>query len=244
MYWDQITIIGLLLLGFSIDSAFGLSTCIGLRVYMCVHFWKLLHIALKSSVTVYSLLMYWDQVTIIGLPILDFSIDSALGLSTCIGLREYVCSFLETSTHSTEIFCHSIFSTNILRSNHPNWPPTLDLQYCSSISSAKLIRTATPNTTQWLVLMLSWFVYKWLIVWLLSLSVLKLIIVHFKILISKAKTMTNFMDNVSYLTVETNRIVNLQTIISYFECSVCLNLMIDPVQVSSYFVKKKFNYFN
>ncbi len=50
-------------------------------------------------------------------------------------------------------------------------------------------------------------------------------------IISKARTMTNFMDNVSELIVETNRIVNLEAIIHYFECSICLNLMVDSVQV-------------
>jgi hypothetical protein len=55
--------------------------------------------------------------------------------------------------------------------------------------------------------------------------------------------MTNFMDNVSELVVETNRIVNLEAIISHFECSVCLNLMVDPVQVSSYFAQCFLLYF-
>jgi hypothetical protein len=49
---------------------------------------------LKSSAAANSVLTYWDQVTIIGLPILDFSIISAFfGLSTCIDLHDYV-SFL------------------------------------------------------------------------------------------------------------------------------------------------------
>ncbi len=93
MYCDPVAIFGFPILDYSIVSAFGLNTCIGLREYKCVYFWKLLIIALKCSITVYSLLMYCDPVAIFGFPLLDYSNVSAFGLNTCIGLREYKCVY-------------------------------------------------------------------------------------------------------------------------------------------------------